>query len=264
MLSMSKVATAAWPARRRASRATTRKVLKVHAPANQPVKKGDLLLEINPAPYQHTVNQAQAQLNVANANVEQAKAGLQAAVDNVAKARAGVAQAQAALDEAKAAVANAQATLNKVKAADELSRTEEQIALNLQKMDAGAISTLNDRVAYEFENEIDVTDLGLTLADVRKYGLEARAERCRFEGYFASDSLATREDQEYLRSGRRARLLALVYADLRRLARARVAHACPAGRRCRRRSPAPPAPFLGRSIRYSLPPAKSSWPSKSA
>ena len=57
-------------------------VLKVHAQANQPVKKGDLLLEINPAPYQYTVNQAQAQLNVANANVEQAKAGLQAAVDN--------------------------------------------------------------------------------------------------------------------------------------------------------------------------------------
>jgi hypothetical protein len=64
----------------------------------------------------------------------------------------------------------------------------------------------NDRVAYEFENEIDVTDLGLTLADVRKYGLEARAERCRFEGHFASDPLATREEQEYLRSGRRVEL----------------------------------------------------------
>src|SRR6476646_8114580 len=32
-------------------------VVKVHAKANQPIKKGDLLLEINPAPYQFTVSQ---------------------------------------------------------------------------------------------------------------------------------------------------------------------------------------------------------------
>jgi hypothetical protein len=31
-----------------------------------PVKKGDLLLEINPAPYQSTVNQVEAQLAAAN------------------------------------------------------------------------------------------------------------------------------------------------------------------------------------------------------
>src|SRR6186997_1385498 len=30
-------------------------VLTVHAQANQPMKKGDLLLEINPEPYQNTV-----------------------------------------------------------------------------------------------------------------------------------------------------------------------------------------------------------------
>ena len=31
----------------------------VHAQANQPMKKGDLLLEIDPAPYQYTVDQLQ-------------------------------------------------------------------------------------------------------------------------------------------------------------------------------------------------------------
>ena len=34
----------------------------VHAQALQPMKKGDLLLEIDPAPYQYTVNQVEAQL----------------------------------------------------------------------------------------------------------------------------------------------------------------------------------------------------------
>jgi hypothetical protein len=60
----------------------------------------------------------------------------------------------------------------------------------------------NDRVAYQFRNDIDVTDLGLRLADVRKYGLEARAESCRFKGYFADDSLATEEEKRFLRSHR--------------------------------------------------------------
>jgi multidrug resistance efflux pump len=127
-------------------------VLKVHAQANQPVKKGDLLLEINPAPYRYTVNQVEAQLNAAKATVEQTQASLAAADANVVKAKAGVRQAEAALDEAKAAVGNAQAGLNKAKAQDDLAKTEEQIALNLQKMDAGAISTL--KVAQAIQNRL--------------------------------------------------------------------------------------------------------------
>ena len=37
----------------------------VYAQANQPLKKGDLLLEIDPAPYQYTVDQLEAQLKQA-------------------------------------------------------------------------------------------------------------------------------------------------------------------------------------------------------
>jgi multidrug resistance efflux pump len=152
-------------------------VLKVHAQANQPVKKGDLLLEINPAPYQYTVNQAQAQLNVANANVKEAKAGLQAASDNVAKARAGVTQAQAALDQAKAALASARAALNKARASDDLARTEEQIALNLQRMDAGAISTLRVTQAVQKRQEADAAvkqaEAGVTQAQASQRQAEA-------------------------------------------------------------------------------------------
>jgi multidrug resistance efflux pump len=43
----------------------------VHAEANQPMKKGDLLLEIDPAPYQFAADQLEAQLKASKANVEQ-------------------------------------------------------------------------------------------------------------------------------------------------------------------------------------------------
>src|SRR5208283_4238797 len=74
----------------------------VYAQANQPMKKGDLLLEIDPTPYQYTVDQLEAQLK----------------------------QAKATVDEAKAATQNAQANLAKAKASDELAKTQERIALN--------------------------------------------------------------------------------------------------------------------------------------
>ena len=56
-------------------------VLKVHAKPNQPMKKGDLLLEINPEPYQYTVNQLEASLQAAKETVDQNKAALEAAAD---------------------------------------------------------------------------------------------------------------------------------------------------------------------------------------
>jgi len=62
----------------------------------------------------------------------------------------------------------------------------------------------NDRVTYEFENEIRVIDLGLRLADVEKYGLEDK--QCEFKGRFARDSICTEEEKEFLRSDRRVEL----------------------------------------------------------
>ncbi len=62
----------------------------------------------------------------------------------------------------------------------------------------------NDLVKYEFLNEINVTDLGLRLEDVEHYGL--RSEKVRFKGNFASDSIATAKEQEFLRSRRRVEL----------------------------------------------------------
>jgi multidrug resistance efflux pump len=106
----------------------------IHAEANQRVKKGDFLLEIDPAPYQYTVNQVEAQLAASKANVR---------------------QAEAALATAKTAIPNAQAILAKAKAADELAKTQEQIALNIQRADKAAISQLNIAKAAQERQEAD-------------------------------------------------------------------------------------------------------------
>lgn len=146
-------------------------VRKVHAQANQQVKKGDLLLEINPDPYQFTVNQLEAQFASAKENVQQSQAALDAAEANVVKAEAGIGQAQATVTQSKAALANAQATLgkaraavanaqaevNKAIAADELAKTEEKIALNLQKADAAAISVLQVTKAVQNRQAADAS-----------------------------------------------------------------------------------------------------------
>jgi membrane fusion protein, multidrug efflux system len=106
----------------------------IHAQANQPLKKGDLLLEIDPAPYQYTVSQVEAQLLASKANVKQAEAGVVTA---------------------NAAVPNAQANLAKAKAADDLAKTQEQIALNIQRADKAAISVLNVAKAMQERQEAD-------------------------------------------------------------------------------------------------------------
>jgi hypothetical protein len=63
---------------------------------------------------------------------------------------------------------------------------------------------LNDRVTYRFKNEINVTDLGLRLEDVEKYDLAT--EEVGFTGGFASDSICTQREREFLQSGRRVEL----------------------------------------------------------
>jgi hypothetical protein len=62
----------------------------------------------------------------------------------------------------------------------------------------------NDLVKYEFQNEINVTDLGLRLTDVQEYGL--KSEKFRFRGDFPWDTIATPQEQEFLRSNRRVEL----------------------------------------------------------
>jgi multidrug resistance efflux pump len=120
------------------------------------MKKGDLLLEIDPAPYQYAVSQVEAQLATAKANVK---------------------QAEAALATANAAIPNAEANLIKVKAADELAKTQEQIALNIQRQDKAAISVLNVAKATQEREQADAAVLQAEagLAQTRAAALQTAA-----------------------------------------------------------------------------------------
>jgi multidrug resistance efflux pump len=128
----------------------------IYAQPNQPLKKGDLLLEIDPAPYQYAVSQAEAQLSTSKANVK---------------------QAEAALATSNAAIPNAEANLVKVKAADELAKTQEQIALNIQRQDKAAISVLNVAKATQEREQADAAVLQAEagLAQAQAAALQAAA-----------------------------------------------------------------------------------------
>jgi multidrug resistance efflux pump len=189
-------------------------VLKVYAQPNQPTKKGDLLLEINPEPYQYAVNQLDASLesaketvNVNKAALEASKAGLQKTKDGVIQAqaaldqaKAGVTTAQSALDQAKAGVANAQAALVKARASDTLAKTEEQIALNLQKSDAGAISAL--KVAEAVQNRavadaaVKQAEAGLTQSQAAQHQAESQLLAAQSAERQSVAGLAEARDQQ--------------------------------------------------------------------
>lgn len=62
----------------------------------------------------------------------------------------------------------------------------------------------DDRVAYRFKNEINVTDFGLRLEDARKYGLAD--ERCKAPKYIDPDLGCTDDERAFLYSGRRIEL----------------------------------------------------------
>src|SRR5215813_2615829 len=86
-------------------------VVALYADYNTKVTKGQLIGQIDPAPFQAKVDQAQASLDTARASVanaeaveQQAMANIQAATSSLAAAKANVVKAQAAVDDAKSKV----------------------------------------------------------------------------------------------------------------------------------------------------------------
>ena len=70
----------------------------------------------------------------------------------------------------------------------------------------------HDRVAYEFTHDLDAIDLGLRLEDVEDYNLQS--ERCVFRGGFASDTITTEAERQFLQAGRRVELNAFTSPEL--------------------------------------------------
>ena len=117
-------------------------VVQVHVKANQQVKKGDLLLEIDPRDYQARLDQANAALAAGEARLKEARTGVeltransrasvQQASGTVQQARAGVeaSRAQAAAErtrvtQAGAAINSAQANLQQAQAQVDAAQAE--------------------------------------------------------------------------------------------------------------------------------------------
>jgi len=124
------------------------RVTVVDAQAHQLLKKGDLLLEIDPTEYQYKVAQLEAQLKASEATVRQAEAGVQVA--------------NAATDSARASAA-------KAKSADDLAKTQEQMSLDIQSANPGAISLLkvaeSTRGRESADAALDQAEAGIVQAE---------------------------------------------------------------------------------------------------
>lgn len=117
-------------------------IVKVHVDSNQQVKKGDLLIEIDPRDYQAKLDQAKAALSAGEARLKEARTGVdltratsranvQQASGTVQQAQAGVeaSRAQAAAErtrvtQAGAATTSAQANLQQAKAQVDAAQAE--------------------------------------------------------------------------------------------------------------------------------------------
>ena len=93
-------------------------IVKLYVRDNQQVKKGDLLLEIDPQPYEYALKHAQSEKDALEGQITDQSRVIAAQTSGVAVSKAGARNAeanlkkmQASIDEANAAVGNAQASL---------------------------------------------------------------------------------------------------------------------------------------------------------
>ena len=128
-------------------------VAKVHVRANQPVKKGDLLVEIDPRDYEARLDQAKAALAAGEARLKEARTGVELTRAN---SRAGVQQASGTVQQARAGV-----EASRAQAAAERTRVTQ----------AGAAVNTAQANQRQAEAQVDAAraELARAQADVARY-----------------------------------------------------------------------------------------------
>src|ERR1700676_5324122 len=76
-------------------------VVKINVDFNSKVKKGDIIAQIDPVPFQNTLSQAEADYQNSQANVKSLEAQIETARANVLTMKANIAKAQATLGDAQ-------------------------------------------------------------------------------------------------------------------------------------------------------------------
>jgi multidrug resistance efflux pump len=118
-------------------------VISIPARPNVPLKKGDVLYEIDPAPYQYAVSQVAAQWSAAKNNVIQLEAGVRVAQAVVTKSNADVSTTKAAYDVAVAIQEENPMAIAKLK----MVQAEEQYAAARAGLDQAEASEAQARAA---------------------------------------------------------------------------------------------------------------------
>ncbi len=151
----------------RVSPKISEKVLRVLVDDNQVVKKGELLVELDPRDTQALVNQAKANLDSSEAKLEEARARLEAE-------QAGLAQARADVREAKALADNAGQELDRSKSL----RSSGAIAQReYDQMLAGGLSTTAALASRE--QKVHAAESGVRVAVASVASAEALVEQSR-------------------------------------------------------------------------------------
>jgi HlyD family secretion protein len=121
-------------------------VVKINADFNSKVKKGDVIAQIDPVPFQNQLSQAEADYQNSMANVKSLEAQIETARANVLNMKANIAKAQAALNDA-------QTQLRRTK------QLADEGVLSTQQMDTaqatydGALAALHAAEAQEAQSE---------------------------------------------------------------------------------------------------------------
>jgi multidrug resistance efflux pump len=145
---------------------------------NVPLKKGDVLFQIDPRPYQYVVEQNRAALAEAEQNVPQLKAALSAALANVDVAVASRDRASQALERFQSAGGQAVAEIE--------VENRRSLYLSAEAMLASAQATADQaRLAYESQIDGVNTTVARLQAELRDalYDLDKTTVRAPSDGY---------------------------------------------------------------------------------
>ena len=143
-------------------------IVRIPAKPNVPIKKGDVLFEIDPTSYQYTVNQAKAALQVARSDEARFAAGVKVAEANIAKVEADARAAKSTLDMSEAAVAGTISKQELVDARERYSAAEAMLKqTEASREQANAAYAGSKDTIVLAEEKLKTAEFSLTQCTVR-------------------------------------------------------------------------------------------------
>ena len=173
---------------------------------NQLVRAGQLLFQIDPAPFQLEVDQAKVRLDqaredvasrevaveVADATIKQQEAAVESARGKVDEAQAGIESAKAAVKEAESAILSAKAYIKQMEATLEEAKREAARAKRLADKTAGSVEVAEAKAAsvVAYTAQLDSARAGLQQAEATLEKTKASESEAEAKKVIAENELA--------------------------------------------------------------------------